>query len=229
MDNKHLKQFSVLYEDNHLLIVSKSAGVLSQKDHTGDNSIIEYAKLYVKDKYAKPGNVFLGLPHRLDRPVSGVIVLCKTSKSLSRMTQMIKDRKVTKIYHAIVSGRPREEKERVISYIKKDQNKNKVTIKDFQFSDAKKGILSYNILQAKNGKTLLEVNLETGRPHQIRAQLSHIGTPIIGDLKYGAKKPLSDKSIGLHARQIEFMHPVSQVAIRVTAEWPNKAWWSPFQ
>jgi len=224
-----IRHIKVIHEDNHLLIVNKRAGMLSQKDNTGDDSIIEYAKTYIKEKYDKPGKVFLGLPHRLDRPVSGAIILCRTSKSLTRMTEVIRSRKIKKIYNAIVYGQPEKSSDRIVSYIKKDSKRNKVIVRSQPFTDAKQAILSYQLLKSKSNKSLLQVELETGRPHQIRSQLAYIGDPIIGDLKYGADAPLSDKSIALHARQIEFIHPVSKEQLTIIAEWPDRRWWASFK
>ena len=223
------KHIEVIHEDNHLLIVNKPAGMLSQKDNTGDDSIIEYAKSYIKKKYDKPGKVFLGLPHRLDRPVSGAIILCRTSKSLTRMSEAIRSREIRKIYHAIICGRPEKSSDRLESYIKKDSKRNKVTVRSQPFADAKRAILSYQLLKSKSNKSLLQVELETGRPHQIRSQLAYIGVPILGDLKYGADTPLSDKSISLHARQLKFIHPVSKEQLTVIAEWPDLRCWASFK
>ena len=220
---------TVLYEDNHLLIVQKPAGVLSQKDKTGDDSIIEMGKSYIKKAYNKPGNVFLGLAHRLDRPVSGAIILCRTSKALTRMNDLISKREVKKVYNAIVSGRLPKKHDRVISYLKKNSSINKVVVRDETFQDAKQAILSYCVIKSNSNKSLLEIELETGRPHQIRAQLSHLSCPIVGDLKYGYPKPLSDKSIALHSQRLEFIHPVAKTPVSVTAPWPNKPWWNAFK
>lgn len=218
----------ILHEDNHLLIVNKPVGLLSQKDITGDDSIIEIAKDYIKVKYDKPGKVFLGLAHRLDRPVSGAIILCRTSKSLTRINDMIKKRSIRKVYHAIIYGVPQVKSQRLVSYIKKNPNKNKVRVMDEPFHEAKEAILSYNVIKSVDTNTLVEIELETGRPHQIRSQLSHIGHPIVGDMKYGYPKPLTDKSIGLHAHSLEFVHPVSKSPLFVSAPKPVKAWWNAF-
>ena len=210
------------------MIVCKPVGVLSQKDKTNDDSIIELCKAYIKVKYDKPGDVFLGLPHRLDRPVSGAIILCRTSKSLTRMNEMIKKRSIIKTYHAIVDGRPNPESAKLVSYIRKNPAKNKVKVMDHQFNESKEAILNYKVLRHVGSQSLLEIDLETGRPHQIRSQLAHIGHPIVGDLKYGYAKPLSDKSIALHAYHLSFTHPVSQLPISVKAPYPNKPWWKTF-
>ena len=222
-------KFEVLFEDNHLLIVSKSAGLLSQGDSTRDKSLVDYAKSYVKTKYNKPGKVFLGLPHRLDRPVSGVIVLCRTSKALTRMTELIKKKELSKTYLAICKSPPPKSSDKLVSYISKDQKKNKAIIADQVFDGAKEAILNYKVLGSYKTKSLLRVQLITGRPHQIRAQLNLIGSPIIGDMKYFKQNPLPDKSIGLHAHKISFVHPVSKEWMEITAPIPKKEWWLPMK
>ncbi len=202
--------------------------MLSQKDKTNDDSIIEIGKAYIKVKYSKPGDVFLGLPHRLDRPVSGAIILCRTSKSLTRMNEMIKKRSITKVYHAIVEGRPAATSGKLVSYIKKNPAKNRVTVMDDPFHDAKQAILSYKVIDYRKSRSLLEIELETGRPHQIRSQLAHIAHPIIGDIKYGSDRPLPDKSIALHAYRLQFIHPVAKTPINVIAPRPDMPWWDAF-
>lgn len=223
------QNIEILYQDNHLLVLNKPCGVLSQKDITGDYSIIEWGKKYLKHKYNKPGNVFLGLAHRLDRPVSGAIILCRTSKSLSRMTRLIKDRRLTKKYHALVEQIPDMKSQILTSYIKKSTKSNKVVISNRPFEDAKKSILSYTVVKSINGSNLLDIELLTGRKHQIRSQLSQIRCPILGDLKYGYPKPLPDQSIALHAHQLQFIHPVSKEELTINASWPNKKWWNSFK
>lgn len=221
-------KLKVLFEDNHLLIVNKPAGVLSQGDKTGDTDIIKIAKNYIKLKYEKPGAVFLGLAHRLDRPVSGTLILCRTSKSLTRMNDIFKNRAIKKVYHAIVMGRPERSTEKLVSYIKKDSKRNRAIISKKPFAEAKKAILSYTQLAELNNHSLLEVELETGRPHQIRAQLNSIKLPILGDMKYHPQNPLEDKSIALHCHSMEFVHPVQKTNLRVTAAYPKKPWWTKF-
>ena len=218
----------VLFEDNHLLIVNKPAGILSQGDKTRDTDIIAIAKNYIKIKYEKPGDVFLGLAHRLDRPVSGALILCRTSKSLTRMTELFKKRQIKKVYHALIIGRPSQHSEKLISYIKKDSKRNRAIISKKPFVGAKKAILTYSQIAELNKHSLLEVELETGRPHQIRAQLSAAKLPILGDLKYHPQNPLEDKSIALHCYSMEFIHPVKKEVTRVTAAYPNKSWWKNF-
>ena len=219
----------VLYEDNHLLVLNKPCGVLSQRDVTGDNSIIEWGKKYLKDKYDKPGNVFLGLAHRLDRPVSGSIILCRTSKSLSRMTKLIKNRELTKKYYAVVGKKPTIKSQVLTSFIKKSPKSNKVVISSKPFDDAKKSILSYEVVKSIERYTLLDIELSTGRKHQIRSQLSQMNCPILGDLKYGYNKPLPDKSIALHAYQVQFIHPVNKEELTIIAPLPDKKWWNSFK
>ncbi len=202
--------------------------MLSQSDITGDKDIITWTKEYVKQKYEKPGAVFMGLAHRLDRPVSGALILCRTSKALTRMTTLFRDRQIKKSYHAILSGRPIISDARLVSYIKKDSKKNKAIISKKPFAGAKEAILSYKQISEIGKYSLLEISLETGRPHQIRAQLNEYKMPILGDIKYNPQKPLEDRSIALHCRTMEFIHPVKKEPVRVTAAYPNKPWWQPF-
>lgn len=223
--NKILKS-EILYEDNHLLIINKRAGVLSQGDITGDASIIDLCKQYIKEAYNKPGNVYLGLPHRLDRPVSGVIISCKTSKSLERVNRMIKKREIRKIYHALCLGPPPNTAGTVESYLRKERNINKVFSFGKEVEGSKKAVLHYRYLRETKGHHhLLEVELQTGRPHQIRVQLNAIGCPILGDFKYKKQDALSDRSIALHARRIEFNHPVGGETLNIIAAYPTKNWW----
>lgn len=219
----------ILHEDNHLLIINKYSGWLSQGDQTRDKSVLDMFKNYIKHRDNKPGEVFLGLPHRLDRPVSGILILCKTGKSLQRMTQMFKERSIKKIYHALVQDKIYSEPKKLVSYIKKDTRKNKAIISDKPFKMAKEAILSYEVIAIVDNFSLLEVQLQTGRPHQIRAQLSQHKMPIYGDSKYSSKRPLKDKSIALHSRHVEFVHPVSKESIKVTVPYPEKQWWGLFQ
>ena len=200
----------IVYEDNHLIIVNKSAGELSQSDHTGDLSLVDKVKNYIKTKYKKPGNVYLGLVNRLDRPTSGLVIFSKTSKSLVRMNKLIKERKIKKIYHAVTEKSPEPKKGTLINFLKKNQAKNKSFIVD-------KNVNKY---------FLIEIMLETGRHHQIRSQLANIGCVIKGDVKYGAKRPNKDKSICLHAKSIEFIHPTTKVKISLDASPPKSNIWS---
>ena len=222
------KKIKVLYEDNHLLIVNKPSGLLSQGDKTGDNDITSLMKLYIKEKYQKPGKVFLNPAHRLDRPVSGSIILCRTSKSLSRMTQVFRDRKIEKIYHAITLDRPIPTNGRLVTFLKKDSKKNRSKASKKAFYGSKEAILTYNLIGDLSSSCLVEVVLHTGRPHQIRAQLSFAKMPILGDVKYYPQAPLEDKSIALHCRTLNFIHPVKKEPVRVTAAYPNQTWWNKF-
>lgn len=215
----------ILFEDNHLLIINKRPGELSQLDKTGDNSVLEKYKLYLKKKHNKKGNVFLGLVNRLDRPTSGVLILAKTSKALSRMNKMLVERKILKKYLAVVEKKPIRKKNTLINFLKKNQKQNKSYIVDETTKDSKKAILHYTTLKELDNYSLLEISLETGRHHQIRVQLSNIGCFIKGDLKYGSKRSNSDKSICLHANEISFIHPVSKNEIKIKANTPQNNIW----
>ena len=215
----------ILFEDNHLLIINKRPGELSQLDKTGDKSILEKYKLYLKKKHNKKGNVFLGLVNRLDRPTSGVLILAKTSKALSRMNKMLVERKILKKYIAVVEKKPIRKKNTLINFLKKNQKQNKSYIVDQTTKDSKKAILHYTTLKELDNYSLLEISLETGRHHQIRVQLSNIGCFIKGDLKYGSKRSNSDKSICLHANEISFIHPVSKNEIKIKANTPQNNIW----
>ena len=215
----------ILFEDNHLLIINKRPGELSQLDKTGDNSVLEKYKLYLKKKHNKKGNVFLGLVNRLDRPTSGVLILAKTSKALSRMNKMLVERKILKKYIAVVEKKPIRKKNTLINFVKKNQKQNKSYIVDETTKDSKKAILHYTTLKELDNYSLLEISLETGRHHQIRVQLSNIGCSIKGDLKYGSKRSNSDKSICLHANEISFIHPVSKNEIKIKANTPQNNIW----
>jgi 23S rRNA pseudouridine1911/1915/1917 synthase len=215
----------ILFEDNHLLIINKRPGELSQLDKTGDNSVLEKYKLYLKKKHNKKGNVFLGLVNRLDRPTSGVLILAKTSKALSRMNKMLVERKILKKYIAVVEKKPIRKKNTLINFLKKNQKQNKSYIVDETTKDSKKAILHYTTIKELDNYSLLEISLETGRHHQIRVQLSNIGCSIKGDLKYGSKRSNSDKSICLHANEISFIHPVSKNEIKIKANTPQNNIW----
>jgi len=208
----------VLYEDNHLIAVYKPAGVLVQGDSTGDICLMDEVKKYLKEKYNKPGQVFLGLLHRLDRPVSGVVLFAKTSKGASRLSDQIRGHKVKKIYQALVEGVLIDKQGTLINWLIKDEKINKVELFDFEKSGALYAELDYKVLKSDGKNSLLEINLKTGRPHQIRSQLEYIGHPIIGDLKYGAKYPNPDKSIYLCATSFTFKtatgEEIKTVAVR---------------
>ena len=215
----------VLYEDNHIIIVNKRAGDIVQGDKTGDKPLSEVVKEFIKDKYSKPGNVYLGVTHRLDRPTTGIVVFAKTSKVLPRLNKLFSDKKVSKTYWAVVKERPKKEKATLVNWLKKNPKNNKSTAYNNEFTDSKKAILHYDIIKQLNNYHLLEVNLETGRHHQIRCQLASIGLPIKGDLKYGFDRSNKDASIHLHSRKIEFIHPVSKEQISVIAPTPNDPIW----
>jgi 23S rRNA pseudouridine1911/1915/1917 synthase len=215
----------VLYEDNHIIIVNKRAGDIIQGDKTGDQPLSEVVKDYIKDKYNKPGNVYLGVTHRLDRPTTGIVVFAKTSKVLPRMNKLFSDKKVNKTYWAVVKEKPENEKDTLIHWLRKNPKNNKSTAYNHEVKDSKKAILHYEVIQYLNNYVLLEVNLETGRHHQIRCQLASIGSSIKGDLKYGFDRSNKDASIQLHSRKIDFIHPVSKEQITVIAPTPQDPIW----
>lgn len=216
----------VLFEDNHLLIINKRSGDISQGDKTGDVPLSDVVKEYIKHKYNKPGDVFLGVVHRLDRPTSGVIIFAKTSKALERLNKMLRDKKIKKTYWAVVKGAPKKKEDTLANYLKKNSKNNKSTVYQKEISGSKHAVLHYKTLKKLDNYSLLEVDLETGRHHQIRAQLSAIGFPIKGDLKYGFNRSNKDASIHLHARKIAFVHPVSKEEISVIAPTPNEVIWN---
>ena len=208
----------ILFEDNHLIIVNKKAGELAQGDDTGDEPLLEKVRTYIRVQKEKTGNVFCGLLHRLDRPVSGAIIYTRTSKSLSRLSEMIKQRRIHKFYWAIVEGIPDNPQQKLVHYLQKNQEKNRTYVSDNEQEKWQRAELDYTVLAHSERYSLLEIELHTGRHHQIRAQLSHIGHPIKGDLKYGAKRSEPDASICLHARRLEFEHPVTHEQVLVEAE-----------
>ena len=211
----------VLYEDNHLIIVNKAAGEIVQGDKTGDEPLSELVKKYIKEKYAKPGNVFLGVVHRLDRPVSGVVIFARTSKALARLNAMFQKSEVKKTYHAIVEGTPQPETAELQHWLVRNEKQNKAYVAGRDKTGAKLARLDYALLSKGENYSLVEVHLHTGRHHQIRCQLSAIGCPVKGDLKYGARRSNPDGSICLHARHIRFEHPVSHQIVEVTAPYPE--------
>ena len=216
----------VLYEDNHIIAVNKTCSEIVQGDKTGDTPLSEIVKAYIKDKYNKPGEVFLGVTHRLDRPTSGVVLFARTSKALARLNAMFQSHEqIQKTYWAIVQGCPKQAEGRLENWLIRNEAQNKSYIAKPNADNAKKAILSYRTLVRGENYTLLEVNLETGRHHQIRCQLAAIGCPIRGDLKYGAKRSNPDGGISLHARQIAFIHPVSKQPLCITAPVPNDSLW----
>lgn len=219
-------QEQIVFEDNHLLVINKLPGQLVQGDKTGDLSLLDLIKNFIKIRDNKPGNVFLGLVHRIDRPTSGLVIYAKTSKALSRLTQMVKNREMKKTYWAIVPKVEIPKQQRLIHYLQKNEKNNKSTVFPKVTEGAKEAILNYEIIKVLDNFQLLEVDLETGRHHQIRAQLSKIGVPIKGDLKYGAARSNPDGGIHLHARKLQFVHPVSLEQLILTAPVPqNDAIW----
>ena len=219
----------VLYEDNHIIAVSKTCHEIVQGDKTGDTPLSEMVKAYIKEKYQKPGEVFLGVTHRLDRPTTGVVLFARTSKALTRLNAMFQSRElIRKTYWAIVEKNDRllgDEAIRLEHYLWRNEKQNKSFVVKAGTKDAKRAVLTYKAIAQSDRYTLLEINLETGRHHQIRCQLAAIGLPIKGDLKYGAKRSNPDGGISLHARKIEFVHPVSKLPISITAPVPNDALW----
>ena len=217
---------TVLYEDNHIIAGNKSTSDIVQGDKTGDQPLSETIKLYLKEKYNKPGDVFLGVTHRLDRPVSGVVLFAKTSKALTRLNEMFRNQEVKKTYWAIVKEKPAQAEGRLENYLIRNEKQNKSVAFDTERSDAKKAALSYRLIAHSDTYYLLEVQLETGRHHQIRCQLAKMGCPIKGDLKYGFPRSNPNGGISLHARSVEFIHPVSKLKISLTAPVPNddKLW-----
>lgn len=219
----------VLFEDNHLIIVNKRVGDIVQGDKTGDPALPDIIKTYIKKKYSKPGNVFLGVVHRLDRPTSGLVIFAKTSKALERMNALFRDKKIQKTYWALVKNAPTPEQGTLVHYLKKNPKNNKATVYPRQTKGAKEAILHYKIIKSLDNYSLLSIDLETGRHHQIRAQLSAIKSPIKGDLKYGFNRSNPDGGISLHAQSIEFIHPVSKENLRIIAPPPPSPLWDAAQ
>ncbi|RAU83689.1 RluA family pseudouridine synthase [Pontibacter arcticus] len=219
----------VLFEDNHILAVNKPAGLLVHGDETGDTTLADLAREYIREKYNKPGNVFVGVVHRLDRPVSGVVLLAKTSKALARLNELFRSRKTQKTYWAVVQNRPPSDQQTLVHWLLKDSSRNVTKAFSKENAQAQRSELNYKLLREQQGKFLLEVNPITGRPHQIRVQLASMRCPILGDLKYGAPQPLPDKSIALHARQLQFEHPTLKTLVTISALPPATPAWAPFR
>ncbi|MBN1791018.1 MAG: RNA pseudouridine synthase [Bacteroidales bacterium] len=216
----------IIYEDNHILALNKTHHDLVQKDDTGDLALDDKVKQYLKEKYKKPGEVFLGVAHRLDRPVTGVVLFARTSKALTRLTKMFRESEIKKTYWAIVKNAPPKESDRLIHHLVRNAKQNKTYCNESPRAGSKEAMLSYRIIGRSDNYFLLEIDLETGRHHQIRAQLAHIGCPIKGDLKYGFPRSNPDGGISLHAREIRFIHPVTRKAEVITAALPeeDKLW-----
>jgi 23S rRNA pseudouridine1911/1915/1917 synthase len=219
----------VLYEDNHLIGVNKKAGDITQGDKTGDETLPDKVKAWLKVKYDKPGNVFCGVIHRLDRPTSGIVLLAKTSKGLSRMNAMFQKKQVQKTYWAIVEEKPSTDSGSLSDYLKKNDKQNKSYVVKKDTPEAKHAELDFKLIASSDRYYLLEINPRTGRHHQIRTQLANLGSVIKGDLKYGAKRSNGDGSISLHARKIQFTHPVSKEIISITAPVPEDKLWKWFE
>ena len=222
------QELAVLFEDNHLIAINKQSGTLVQGDETGDEPLSETVKKFIKEKYGKPGAVFLGVVHRIDRPVSGVVVFARTSKSLERMNALFKNRETKKTYWALVGNKPAKAEDTLVHWLVKDEKKNKTTAYKREHPEGSRSELSYKIMGNQAGHYLLEVNPITGRPHQIRVQLASMGCPIVGDLKYGFKEPNPDGSICLHARELSFVHPVKNEPVTITAPLPKNEFWNRF-
>ncbi len=216
---------AVLFEDNHFIIINKQSGDIVQGDKTGDTPLSEVVKEYIKEKYNKPGNVFLGVVHRLDRPTTGIVVFAKTSKSLERFNKMLRDKLVNKTYWAVVKNKPIKNVDTLTGFLRKNPKNNKSTSYSSEIEASKKATLHYKLVKSLDNYHLLEVDLETGRHHQIRCQLAAIGSPIKGDLKYGFDRSNKDASIHLHARKIQFIHPVTKETILIIAPTPKEVIW----
>ena len=218
---------NILFEDNHLIIINKQSGEIVQGDKTGDEPLSEIVKKYIKTKYNKPGDVFLGTPHRIDRPTSGIVIFAKTSKSLARLNKMFQQKEIQKTYWAIVKNEPPQKETTLVHFLKKNEAKNKSVAKLQDFDGAKRAELTYKVIHQFQQYFLLEILPKTGRHHQIRVQLASIGCPIKGDLKYGFSRSNKDASISLHARKIAFIHPVQKKLLEITAPAPtNDVMWN---
>jgi len=219
----------VLFEDNHIIAINKRAGDIVQVDETGDESLEDKVKKYIAQKYDKPNGAFLGVVHRLDRPVSGVIIFAKTSKALDRLNKMFKDREMHKTYYAVVKNRPYPEAGTLIQWLVKDPQKNVSRAYDHEVKGSLRSELSFELAGEVNGYSLLKVDPVTGRPHQIRVQLSTLGCPIVGDNKYGYPRGSLRKSISLHARRLEFIHPIKNEPVKIVAPVPKDGFWERFE
>ena len=216
----------ILHEDNHIIVINKRVGDIVQGDKTGDKPLSEIVKEYIKDKYEKPGEVFLGVVHRLDRPTTGIVVFAKTSKALERLNKMFSERETSKTYWAVVKNKPPKSEDKLIHFLKRNEKNNTSKAHLKEVPDSKKASLDYKIIKELNNYFALEINLHTGRHHQIRAQLQAIGSPIKGGLKYGFDRSNPDGGIHLHARKLSFIHPVSKQNIEIIAPTPSDAIWN---
>lgn len=220
---------TVVYEDNHIIVVNKTASEIVQADKTGDTPLSETVKQYLKEKYQKPGNVFIGVTHRLDRPVSGLVIFAKTSKALTRLNEMFRTNAVKKTYWAVVKNAPKEPEGELVHFLVRNEKQNKSYAYEKEVPNSKKAVLDYRLIARSDHYYLLEVDLKTGRHHQIRCQLAKLGCPIKGDLKYGAQRSNPDGSICLHARRVRFVHPVSKELIELEAPLPPGNLWKGFE
>ncbi|MDR1369617.1 MAG: RNA pseudouridine synthase [Dysgonamonadaceae bacterium] len=219
----------VVYEDNHIIAVNKTCSEIVQGDKTGDKPLSEILKQWLKEKYDKPGNVFVGVTHRLDRPVSGLVLFAKTSKALSRLNEMFRTGDIKKTYWAIVKKQPPAEEGELVHYLVRNEKQNKSVAYDTEKPDSKKAVLNYRVIGHSENYFLLEIDLKTGRHHQIRCQLAKIACPIRGDLKYGYERSNKDGGISLHARKVNFIHPVSKELIEIVAPVPEDVLWKLFE
>ncbi len=219
----------ILFEDNHLIVLNKQASQIVQGDKTGDSPLSELVKIYLKETYNKPGDVFLAVIHRIDRPVSGVVVFAKTDKAMTRMAHIFQKREIKKTYWAIVKNKPEHESGHLINFLKKNEQQNKSYVYDKEVTGSHRAELKYKVIDSSDSYYLLEVELLTGKHHQIRAQLAAIGCPLKGDVKYGAQRPNKDISISLHARSVSFIHPVKKEELTIIAPVPNEALWLHFE
>ena len=224
-----MKILTVVYEDNHIIVVNKTASEIVQADKTGDTPLSETVKQYLKEKYQKPGNVFIGVTHRLDRPVSGLVIFAKTSKALTRLNEMFRTNAVKKTYWAVVKNAPKEPEGELVHFLVRNEKQNKSYAYEKEVPNSKKAVLDYRLIARSDHYYLLEVDLKTGRHHQIRCQLAKMGCPIKGDLKYGAQRSNPDGSICLHARRVRFVHPVSKELIELEAPLPPGNLWKGFE
>jgi len=215
----------VIYQDNHIIVVNKRVGDIVQGDKTGDKPLSEIVKEYIKDKYDKPGDVFLGVVHRLDRPTTGIVTFARTSKALTRLNELFKNRDTKKTYWAIVKKCPEQESGTLVHHLKRDEKRNTSKAHIKEVPDSKLASLDYKVIKQLDNYTVLEIDLHTGRHHQIRAQLAAIGSPIKGDLKYGADRSNPDGGISLHARKLNFTHPVTKIPLSLTAQVPEDSVW----
>jgi 23S rRNA pseudouridine1911/1915/1917 synthase len=219
----------ILFEDNHLIAINKQIADIVQRDKTGDEALEDKVKTYIKEKYKKPGEVYLGVTHRIDRPVSGVVLFARTSKALERMNELFQKKMVEKTYWAIVKDKPPKTEDTLIHYIKRDQGKNKSYCSEKEVPGSKQAITHYKLIGASDNYFLLEISIETGRHHQIRSQLAKIGSPIRGDLKYGYSRSNPDGGISLHAKVIKFVHPIKKEMLIIEAPFPDDPLWKYFE